>query len=198
MAPIQDPTAFLELATQWLALGTWIAWLSLGTGHAHAETGDLVQDRGTRAWTTIIGLGSLFAAVGLAEALPWGRISVAAWGLRAAGSTLVLLGIGLREWAVWTLGRFFTQTVLIRAGHHVVTSGPYRVLRHPAYAGTLMTFVGLILALGNWASLALVIVGFFASHVPRIRVEERVLEERLGEPYVEFERTRKRLIPGVW
>ncbi len=42
------------------------------------------------------------------------------------------------------------------------------------------------------------IVGFFAAHVPRIRVEERALEESLGEPYLELERTRKRLIPGVW
>ncbi len=41
-------------------------------------------------------------------------------------------------------------------------------------------------------------VGFFAAHVPRIGVEESVLEGSLGEEYCQFERTRKRLIPGVW
>ncbi len=198
MALTEDLAAFLDLATQWLALGTWVVWLLMGNGRSHAEVGDDVQDRGTRAWTTVVGLGSLFVAAGLAAVLPWGRISGAAWPMRAAGSALALLGIALREWAIWTLGRLFTQTVMIRAGHHVVTSGPYRVLRHPAYAGTLLTFAGLILALGNWLSLALVIVGFFAAHVPRIRVEERALEASLGEPYLELERTRKRLIPGVW
>jgi protein-S-isoprenylcysteine O-methyltransferase Ste14 len=44
----------------------------------------------------------------------------------------------------------------------------------------------------------MMVVGFFAAHLPRIRVEERALEQSLGEPYIEFERTRKRLIPFVW
>jgi protein-S-isoprenylcysteine O-methyltransferase Ste14 len=58
--------------------------------------------------------------------------------------------------------------------------------------------VGLGLTLGNWLSIVLMVLGFFAAHLPRISVEEGVLETNLGEPYRTFEATRKRLIPGVW
>jgi len=61
-----------------------------------------------------------------------------------------------------------------------------------------VSLVGLALTLGNWLSVVLVVIGFFAAHLPRIRVEERVLEENLGDEYREYERTRRRLIPGVW
>ncbi len=59
----------------------------------------------------------------------------------------------------------------------------------------LVSLVGLALTLGNWLSVLLVVIGFFAAHLPRIRVEEKVLEENLGKEYRDFERGGKRLIP---
>jgi protein-S-isoprenylcysteine O-methyltransferase len=134
----------------------------------------------------------------MAFVLPWAGFPGDPWLARVVGSLVALSGIALREWAIVTLGRLFTQSVMIREQHVVVTTGPYRTLRHPAYTGTLLTLVGLMFTLDNWLSVATVTVGFFIGHVPRIRVEERVLEENLGEPYREFERTRKRLVPGIW
>jgi protein-S-isoprenylcysteine O-methyltransferase Ste14 len=120
-------------------------------------------------------------------------------GLRAAtGSGRLHEGVALRQWAARTLGRFFTQSVMIREGHRLITSGPYRWVRHPGYTGLLVSLVGLAFTLGNWLGVVLVVVGFFAAHIPRITVEERVLEVGLGDAYREYERTRKRLIPYVW
>ena len=52
----------------------------------------------------------------------------------------------------YTLGRFFRTKVLVLDDHRLVTSGPYRVLRHPAYTGSILTLAGLGLAFGNWLS----------------------------------------------
>ncbi len=137
-------------------------------------------------------------AIAVALVVPWAGLPGEPWVARLLGSLVALSGVALREWAILTLGRLFTQSVMIREQHVVVATGPYRWLRHPSYTGTLLTLVGLMLTLDNWLSVIVVIVGFLVGHIPRIRLEERVLEENLGESYREFERGRKRLVPGVW
>jgi protein-S-isoprenylcysteine O-methyltransferase Ste14 len=96
------------------------------------------------------------------------------------------------------LGAFFTTDVRVRADQTVVERGPYRWVRHPSYTGMIMTFVGIGLALGNWASLAVLVVVPTAGLVLRIRSEERALLEGLGEPYRRFAASRARLFPGLW
>jgi protein-S-isoprenylcysteine O-methyltransferase Ste14 len=140
----------------------------------------------------------MLGAIAAARSVPAATIAADPRRTAALGSALALLGIAVRQWAARTLGRFFTQSVTIRPGHQVVTAGPYRYVRHPGYTGLLVSLVGLGLTLGNWLSVLLMVLGFFVAHVPRIRVEEHVLEANLGQPYRTFEATRKRLIPGIW
>jgi protein-S-isoprenylcysteine O-methyltransferase Ste14 len=115
-----------------------------------------------------------------------------------AGSATIWLGIGLRVWAIAELGRFFRRDVLIQEGHEVVAAGPYRVVRHPAYAGNLVAAVGLGLALGNSLALVILVVVPVLGHIPRIRVEEAELERFLGEPYRRYAESTARLVPGLW
>jgi protein-S-isoprenylcysteine O-methyltransferase Ste14 len=178
----------------------WLAWFVFagGVGHARSKPEDRVADRGTRVWADVAMAASMVVAIAVALAAPVASIPYDPWLTVALGSTLVVLGIALRQWAARTLGSFFTQSVTIREGHRVVSSGPYRFVRHPGYSAMLVSMVGLGLTLGNALSVVLMVIWFFAAHVPRIRVEERVLEEGLGEEYRQFERTRKRLIPAVW
>ena len=61
-----------------------------------------------------------------------------------------------------------------------------------------MSFVGVGVALENWLSLAVLVVVPTIGLVIRIRVEERALQEALGEPYRQFSASRARLIPKVW
>jgi protein-S-isoprenylcysteine O-methyltransferase Ste14 len=140
----------------------------------------------------------MVGAVAAAISVPSAALPDDPWLTVVLGSALVLLGIAVRQWAARTLGRYFTRSVMIREGHRVITSGPYQFVRHPGYAGVLVSLVGLALTLGNWLSVVLMVIGFFLAHIPRIKAEEAVLEVNLGEQYREFERTRKRLIPGVW
>jgi len=185
---------------RWLVAAVWAAWFALAgaAGQARTTRDDRVEDWGTRAWADAVTSATLVGAVTSARALPRAGIrGDPRWPL-AVGAALVALGVGLRRWAAGTLGRFFTQSVAIRPGHRVVNSGPYAFVRHPGYAGLLVSQVGLGLTLGSWASVLVMAIGFFAAHLPRIAVEERVLEENLGAPYRAYERTHRRLIPGVW
>jgi protein-S-isoprenylcysteine O-methyltransferase Ste14 len=146
-------------------------------------------------------LPALLAAIVVAEVLgrrgglPWPGGLV--WPV-VAGLALMAAGIGLRAWSIVTLGRFFQYQIKVQPGHQVVTSGPYRFVRHPSYTGIAMVLAGIALASGDvWSLLAVAVLGG-AGLVVRIRAEERQLTQALGAEYERFAAGRKRLVPGVW
>lgn len=116
------------------------------------------------------------------------------------GVSLLLLAGGLvvRWTAILTLGSFFTTAVTIHQDHRVIRTGLYRLVRHPSYSGLLLVFLGLGLSYGNWLSLAVIVLPFLAALLYRIRVEESSLVEALGQDYVEYCKTTKRLLPGIF
>lgn len=111
---------------------------------------------------------------------------------------IVWVGVGLRLWSIIVLGKYFRCVVHIQEGHRVVRHGPYRVLRHPSYAGMLLALFGLSLTFANLASMVVYNLFLFVGVRYRIHVEERVLSTGLGEEYVDYMRETNRLIPGVW
>jgi protein-S-isoprenylcysteine O-methyltransferase Ste14 len=114
------------------------------------------------------------------------------------GFLIAWVGIIFRLISIHTLGRFFRMVVQVQEGHQVVHSGPYRILRHPSYAGLLLAIVGLGLTHHNFVSLAALVGCCLIGVLYRIRVEERVLRSELGAPYVEYADHTARLIPGLW
>jgi protein-S-isoprenylcysteine O-methyltransferase Ste14 len=138
------------------------------------------------------GVGFLLAIAWTDAAIPWFRPQVT-----VAGIVLILLGGGLRWWAILTLGRYFTFDVAVRSTQKVVQTGPYRLIRHPAYSGTLLSLLGIGLALANWASLAAILAGAIFGLLYRVRVEEQALIDALGQPYVDYMRHTKRFIPFI-
>ena len=127
-------------------------------------------------------------ALGLPDPVVWlGLGLVVAWA-----------GMLLRLWAVLTLGRFFTTTVVVRPEQTVVTSGPYGFVRHPSYLGLLVLLFGFGLSMGNLASAAAMVALPTMGLLWRIRVEESALRAGLGDAYVEYCKGRARLVPGIW
>jgi protein-S-isoprenylcysteine O-methyltransferase len=114
------------------------------------------------------------------------------------GLALIACGALLRWWSIATLGRFFTVNVAIRTGHSVVTSGPYRLLRHPSYTGILMVFLGMGLCMGNTVSIAIIMLSTIVALLYRMRIEENLLLSGLGEEYRAYMSRTKRLIPGLY
>ena len=122
----------------------------------------------------------------------------AGWPLFVVGLTLMAAGIVVRQWAIFVLGRFFTVDVCIHPGQTVVERGPYRWVRHPAYTGLVLFFVGVGLALSNWASLLVLALVPTLGLLVRIHSEERALLAGLGEDYRRYAATHSRLFPGIW
>jgi protein-S-isoprenylcysteine O-methyltransferase Ste14 len=114
------------------------------------------------------------------------------------GIALMLGGIALRWYAVRVLGRFFTFDVAVHPGQTVVSLGPYRYIRHPSYAGALITLLGLGLALGNWAGLLALLTCMSVGYAYRISIEEAALAAALGEPYQQYTRRTRRLVPFLF
>ncbi len=115
-----------------------------------------------------------------------------------AGEVVAVAGITLRVWAILTLDRFFTFVVGIAAGHRVVQHGPYRLLRHPGYAGALLALAGVGITLANWLSLLTALVVPALALGMRITVEEATLSRALGAEYLAYTARTARLIPGLW
>jgi protein-S-isoprenylcysteine O-methyltransferase Ste14 len=116
------------------------------------------------------------------------------WG----GLALIVIGVAIRWVAIATLKRFFTVDVAIAKDHKVIDHGLYGVVRHPSYAGTLLSFIGLGFAFLNWLSLAACIVFVVIGLSYRINVEESALTEALGDAYRSYAARTKRLIPGIY
>jgi protein-S-isoprenylcysteine O-methyltransferase Ste14 len=174
-----------------VALGTLVETTTNRTGKAPDS------DRGTK-WVLV---GSIFVAIllaSLAAHVGATRLPGSGWIYVGVGTALIWVGAGLRVWGIAVLGRFFRRVVLIQEGHRVVRDGPYRIIRHPAYAGTLLIAAGIGVFLGNWLSVTILVVIPLLGHLPRIKVEERELELGLGETYRQYEAGTKRLVPGVW
>ena len=158
----------------------------------------LIQDRGSMG--ILIGLQWVGLALNFLlgwlfpeAALSWHRTA-----FFLAGVILMLLGVALRWYSVWTLGSYFTRDVAVSANQKVVQSGPYHFVRHPAYSGTFLTMLGIGLALTNWASLVALLLCVFAGHLYRVRVEEEALSQAIGQPYREYMQHTKRFIPWVF
>jgi protein-S-isoprenylcysteine O-methyltransferase Ste14 len=112
------------------------------------------------------------------------------------GFSIFLLGVCYRLWAIWTLGQFYSHRVRTLPEHRIVSSGPYRLTRHPAYAGMILLNAGVVLYFLNWVTLCIFVFALVPAIVLRIGIEERVL---FGiEGYPEFAKRRKRLFPLVW
>ncbi len=172
--------------------GAFVETATLRTGSGSG------QDRGTK-WILV---GSMIAAVLLgwraAERFPGAAMPGGGAFLFVFGLLMLWAGVALRLWSIGTLGRYFRRVVVIQEGHRVVTAGPYGLVRHPSYLGNLLAAAGLGIALGNWVSLAILVVIPTLGHLPRIWVEERALEESLGAEYSGYAGNRKRLVPGIW
>lgn len=118
--------------------------------------------------------------------------------LQIAGIAGCLAGYGLFAWAMAS-NSFFSQVVRVQTdrGHTVATSGPYRFVRHPSYAGMIVFEFAMSALLGSWwAVLAgAVCAGLF---VLRTALEDRTLLVELTGYREYSEKVKARLIPGVW
>jgi len=188
----------LPSAAQALYWATLAVWLAAEFRQSRRRRGEAVeQDAGSRSVIRVTVFAAIFVSSYVSN-LSWGRIEAPRIDLFAVGIVLTWTGIALRLWAFQTLGRYFTFTVMTSTDQPVVSGGPYRVLRHPSYAGALLAVIGIGFIQGSWLSVVAITAITAVGMVNRIRVEERALFASLGEPYRVYAAGRKRLVPFVW
>lgn len=196
MAPLASTDHLARVLLQTTAIAFAVSEVSIRLRSATRRGGERVDRGSVVAVVAGIAAGSLLAIWAAADlrvtTIPGG------WAPVVAGLGLMWLGIALRQWAVWTLGRFFTVVVRVSDDQTVVDRGPYQWVRHPSYTGLLFTLFGLGLVLGSWLSVAALVILPTIGLVVRIRVEEQALLAALGEPYRAYADRRRRLLPGIW
>jgi protein-S-isoprenylcysteine O-methyltransferase Ste14 len=134
-----------------------------------------------------------FILPGLDRRFGWSEVPVS---VVLAADLVVLLGYGL-IFLVFRENQYASRTVQVEKGQQVITTGPYALVRHPMYLGTLLMYLASPVALGSWWALIPALL-IFPILVARIRNEEQVLERELPG-YPEYrQHTRHRLVPGIW
>ncbi|MGZ7208966.1 MAG: methyltransferase family protein [Methanobacterium sp.] len=113
------------------------------------------------------------------------------------GISLMILGILLRQWSIWVLGRFFSGVVGVQENQKVIDRGPYAYVRHPSYTGALMILVGIGLAVQSWGAAIMLIVLFAIAYGYRIYVEEKAMISQFGDEYIQYAKRTKRIIPFI-
>jgi protein-S-isoprenylcysteine O-methyltransferase Ste14 len=154
---------------------------------------ELRRDRGSFIiiyLCSLVGLGAGLAFRSL-------NIGVAPSWVQVLALVFLVIGAVIREWSIILLGRFFSRTVKIEQGHRLITSGPFRWIRHPAYTGMLIMDTSIVLGLGTWAGALVMFILMLLAALYRIRVEEKVLLEALGDEYRAYMQHTGRLLP-LW
>lgn len=136
---------------------------------------------------------AMFVVPGLDHRRGWSRVPDA---VAIAGDALVAVGLAV-VWRVFRANSYTSATIEVAREQHLVSTGPYAVVRHPMYAGALVMCVGIPLALGSWWGFAPV-VALAAVIVWRLLAEEQTLASELPG-FVDYRaRIRYRLVPGIW
>jgi protein-S-isoprenylcysteine O-methyltransferase Ste14 len=215
VAIVLFPFLPLLISGQW---GWWEAWVyafifilgfAISRAIAARRHPDLLVDRArfsqhekTKGWdktlVMLMNIGVLlsFLIIGLDARLEWSPTYCL--GLKVLALVVIIGGYALGSYALIE-NRFFSGMVRIQdeRGHYVVTSGPYRWMRHPGYAGGLLTYLATPVFLdSNWAFLPIMFMCIVM--VIRTFMEDRMLQMEL-EGYSDYaRRVRYRLLPGVW
>jgi protein-S-isoprenylcysteine O-methyltransferase Ste14 len=110
------------------------------------------------------------------------------------GALLCVAGMAFLVWGRQHLGRNWSQTVAIKQEHALVSSGPYRYVRHPMYTGGLVACIGSSIAAGG-AWIFLILGTIF---VWRVGAEDKLMAQQFPNEYPDYRRQTKALLPCIW
>ena len=165
----------------------------------HAVVENSVAPRREKSMTWL-----MFAAMAVPGTM-WLFTSWLSFGQFASPDWMRIVGFIIGAWTMrWfhvihrTLGDNWSPTLEIRSEHTLIVKGPYRYVRHPMYTDMLLWMVSFALVTANWFYACTISAGLLAMFILRIPDEEKLMLERFGEPYREYMKRTKRLIPFVY
>jgi protein-S-isoprenylcysteine O-methyltransferase Ste14 len=186
-------------AIRWATLGLWTAGFGFLLGTA-SWTGKTAEGRPASRPVLLLKMAGLLIPL----YWPW---SVAGWAghplypggpfPEAAGAFLCAAGLALAAGSRLQLGPNWSESVELKEGHERVVKGPYRLLRHPMYAGLDLAMTGTALAFGN--RMGFLVAAFAAlGTLVKARAEEKMPAKRFPRIYPAYSKRTKRLVPFVF
>lgn len=133
----------------------------------------------------------------------WQRLAIGFLGQRFApdsnvldytGSVLTLAGLGIATWARVRLAQFWSDKVVVQAGHQLIRTGPYARMRHPIYSGVLLGVLGTAMALGEWRGVIAFLL-LLINYAIKARKEDRLLAKSFGNDFLLHEQDAGFLLP---
>jgi len=180
---------------------SYVAFFAVGMWAGRRERGMTRgedRDQGSRVVIYILTFAGIALSFAAPRLFPSARIALPSELVFGVSMTLFWSGVVMYCWAISTLGVAFRTSVQLLADQRLITSGPYRILRHPAYTGGILILGGIGLATGNWLSVTASTVSVALAYAWRIHVEELALRERFGEEFKAHQRRTWAVIPFVW
>jgi protein-S-isoprenylcysteine O-methyltransferase Ste14 len=143
---------------------------------------------------SMVGFVTIIAQVANPAWMNWSDLPFPAW-LRWTGVAIALLGFGLLQWSQNTLGRNWSDTPRMIKEQSLITSGPYRHIRHPIYTAFFLILSSTFLISANWMIGAAWIGMSVIEIASRIQFEESLMIEYFGDQYREYMKKTGRLLP---
>ncbi len=164
-----------------------------------AEAKSFERGRFDQRSTMLIGVALFVSSLALLASwlFNWLRIGMLPAWAGWLGVAVALAGVLLRWWANRVLGAFYTRTLKVTENQSIVRAGPYRLIRHPGYLGSILMWAGAAAATANWIVLVLVFIVMLAVYIYRIETEEKMLASAYKD-YAEYRKQTWRLIPLIY
>ncbi len=176
--------AWIAWTISWFAAAGWASRTRI-----HADTSQ------QRIWLLPTVVGALLIELSLFVRTPWNELWVTPRPAQIACFVLVLAGFAFAWWARIHLGRLWAGHIMVKEGHRIVDTGPYRLVRHPIYTGLLLSLVFTAICLGTTMAFLGVAMVIGATYI-KARREERFLRAELGaEAYDAYARRTPMLAP---
>jgi len=182
----------------WVAIVGLFVWVSYEFLLRSPGEARRLADMADTGHSTQVLVASFLVALGISAVLASARVALAPLGIRWAACALLVCGLALRAWSMAILGRRYSRGLQVTKSQALVVEGPYRIIRHPGYAGSLLVWIGFALGMGSWAGALLVGLVLGAAYFYRIAAEERLLRTMFGPAYQTYQQGTWRLIPGLF
>lgn len=130
------------------------------------------------------------------QLMGWARLGLPLWA-RITGVVISLVCLVWLWWVFRTIGANISETMLTKESQELVVSGPYQLVRHPLYTGSLLFLLSLSLILDNWLILIFTVLGILAFRLLVIPAEEAQLLEAFGEEYESYQARTGALLPWI-
>jgi protein-S-isoprenylcysteine O-methyltransferase Ste14 len=190
----------VNLLHRYLYQALWCVWAAYWLASSlSASAPKRVQDPGARLFyrsEMLLAIALLaFPRMGVGflgmRLLPWSET------LFVAGAVMLAAGLGFAVWARVHLGRHWSGYVTLKAGHRLIRTGPYAIVRHPIYTGLLLAMLGTAVAVDEVRGVLSVLI-VLEAHIRKLRLEERWLTEEFGGEYDQYKREVKALVPCIY